>query len=297
MDNYFPSIALLERLREVGLGACGTARVNWKAYPPHHDDKRPNIPWNEVSGGSACPGGTVLAVQWQDNSAVHFLSTIHNLEDRVISERKKPHLSSSNGPAIRRVLGIPERAKVPIPVITNDYNQYKVGVDMADQYRSYYFTQLKCLRNWPPILYWLLNTTVINSFLLAWKLPPSSEYHGCSRTFRLTLAESLVTKYASTQVSRKPRKAYYTPKTSTPSYTKQQQMTKLPPPTGPLADHNFTCMRDSPVGCTQCRFMLRSMKRKGEIPPRTLYGCLGPGCGFALCKECYHNRHAGLSIS
>jgi len=57
-----------------------------------------------------------------------------------------------------RNIGIPERAKVPIPVITNDYNQYKVRVDVADQYRSYSFTQLKCLRNWPPILYWLLDT-------------------------------------------------------------------------------------------------------------------------------------------
>jgi len=114
MDNYFPSIALLERLREVGLGACGTARVNRKAYPPHLDDKHPNIPWNEVSGGSACPGGTVLAVQWQDNSAVHFLSTIHTLEERVISERKKPHLSSSNGPEIQKVFGYyPSRNSLP----------------------------------------------------------------------------------------------------------------------------------------------------------------------------------------
>jgi len=200
MDNYFPLIALFERLREVGLGACGTAQVNRKAYPPHLDNKRFNIPWNEVSGGSACPSGTVLALQWQDNSAVHFLSTIHNLEDRVSSERKKPRLSSSNGPAIRRVFGVPERAKVSIPVITNDYNQYKVGVDVADQYRSYYFTQLKCLRNWPPIFYWLLDTMVINSYLLARQLPSPSTYHGCSRTFRLTLAESIVTKYASSQV-------------------------------------------------------------------------------------------------
>ena len=31
MDDYFPSIALFERLWEIELGACGTARVNWKA--------------------------------------------------------------------------------------------------------------------------------------------------------------------------------------------------------------------------------------------------------------------------
>jgi len=142
-----------------------------------------------------------------------------------------PCLGSSNTSAIRRVLGAPERAKVPIPVMINDYNQYKIGVDVADQYRSYYFTQLKCLWNWPPIFYWLLETTVINFYLLAQQFPSPSKYHGCSGTFHLILAESIVTKYASSQVSRRPRKAYYTPKTSTPHYSKQQQRTKLFPPT------------------------------------------------------------------
>jgi len=104
--------------------------------------------------------GKVLALQWQDNSSVHFLSTIHSLEDRIVSERKKPQISSGNGPAIPRSFGSHERVKVSIPVITNDYNRYKVGVDVADQYSSYYFTQLKCLWNWPPILFWLLDTTV-----------------------------------------------------------------------------------------------------------------------------------------
>lgn len=115
--------------------------MNQKAFPPHLHDSRSNIPWNEVTGGRrACTSGKVLAVQWQDNSAVHFLSTIYNLEDRVTTERKKPRLRSSNGPVIRQVFGSADRAKVPIPVITNDYNQYKVGVDVANQYRSYYFT-------------------------------------------------------------------------------------------------------------------------------------------------------------
>ena len=81
-----------------------------------------------------------------------FLTTIHTLDERVIVERKKLRITSSNGPAIRRVFGPAERTNAAIPVITNDYNRYKVGVDVADQYRSYYFTQLKCLRNWSPLI-------------------------------------------------------------------------------------------------------------------------------------------------
>jgi len=151
MDNYFPSQALLIKLRELGMGACGTARVNNSAFSPELHDDRKAIPWNEVSGGPADIGGKVLAVQWQDNSAVHFLTTIHSLEERIISERKKPRISSSNGPAIRRTFSPQERLNIPIPVITNDYNRYKVGVDIADQYWSYYFTQLKCCNRFIPV--------------------------------------------------------------------------------------------------------------------------------------------------
>ena len=153
MDNYFPSLSLFTKLRSLGIGGCETARVNAGPFPVRLHDGRKGIPWNESSGGPVGQEGKVLGVQWQDNSSVHFWTTIHTLDERTIVQRKKPRMSSSNGPAIRRVFGPTERSNVAIPVITNDYNRYKVGVDVADQYRSYYFTQLKCLRNWPPIFY------------------------------------------------------------------------------------------------------------------------------------------------
>jgi len=129
-------------LRDLGIGAYGTAQVNGSAFPPDLEDKRKNIPWNEVCGGSADPDGKVQGLQWQDNRSVHFLSTIYKLEleEGIVSERKKPRSSSSNGPAIRRVFSSHERANIPIPAITDGYNHYKVGVDVVDQHRSYYFT-------------------------------------------------------------------------------------------------------------------------------------------------------------
>ena len=44
MDNYLPSQALLVKLRELGIGACRTARVNGSAFPPDLHDSRKNIP-------------------------------------------------------------------------------------------------------------------------------------------------------------------------------------------------------------------------------------------------------------
>ena len=292
MDNYFPSQALLIKLRELGMGACGTARVNTSAFPPALHDERKNIPWNEVSGGPADAAGKVLAVQWQDNSAVHFLTTIHTLEERVISERKKPRISSSNGPAIRRTFGSQERLNVPIPVITNDYNRYKVGVDVADQYRSYYFTQLKCLRNWPLIFFWLLDTTIINSYLLLCRLSSHSTYPGSSRSFRISLAKSIITQYG--QKHRQPRKSYYTRKTTTPRYGKLQNITTLSQPTGSRDQHTLTRMGGSRVGCAECRFILRGMRQKGVRARISWFGCTGPGCGIFLCQICFENRHNKL---
>ncbi|PWW80880.1 hypothetical protein C7212DRAFT_160243, partial [Tuber magnatum] len=94
MDNYFPLQALLIKLSKLGIGVCSIARVNASAFPLRLHDYWKNIPWNEVSGGPADMASK------QDNSGIHFLSTIHSLDDYIISNHKKPCLSSSNGLAI-----------------------------------------------------------------------------------------------------------------------------------------------------------------------------------------------------
>ena len=127
------------------------------------------------------------------------------------------------------------------------------------------------------------------------RLSPPYQYQGTSRTFRLLLAESLLKLYG--QKHNKPRKSYYTRKTTTLCHSIQQQRTKLPLPTGTQAQHQFTRIGDSKVSCVQCRFMLRNMNRKGERALLTCYGCEGPGCSFSFCKDCYNTRHAGLPVS
>ena len=60
--------------------------------------------WNSVFGGQVTgTNGTVLAAEWQDNSQVqvHMLITIHNLEERVMKDRKRPQLTSTNELLIR----------------------------------------------------------------------------------------------------------------------------------------------------------------------------------------------------
>src|SRR5947199_3122853 len=41
-----------------------------------------------------------------------------------------------------------------------------VAIDIVDQYRSYYTTQIVARRNWLPIFFWILDTALLNSFII-----------------------------------------------------------------------------------------------------------------------------------
>src|SRR4051812_39970006 len=56
---------------------------------------------------------------------------------------------------------------VAIPKTIDDYNHHMGGVDIANQRRSYYNTQIISHRTWMTIFFWLLDTAIINSYLIA----------------------------------------------------------------------------------------------------------------------------------
>ena len=62
------------------------------------------------------------------------------------------------------------------------------GVDIADQYRSYYDTQLPVttFRTWFPILFWVIDTSLINSFIVFRDL--ESITHVSHKEFHLQVA-------------------------------------------------------------------------------------------------------------
>jgi hypothetical protein len=65
--------------------------------------------------------------------------------------------------------------ELDVPVIIDAYNQNKVGVDVADQYQTYFDTQLISRHNLYPLLYWILETTLINSLIIYRNLPANTE--------------------------------------------------------------------------------------------------------------------------
>ena len=87
-----------------------------------------------------------------DNAPVTMLTTVHNIhgsKSHVDTERKCPRNTSSNAAGVRQLFGEGEFVKLlSIPSCIDDYNHFMGGIDIADQYRLYYMTQLIAQYNW-----------------------------------------------------------------------------------------------------------------------------------------------------
>jgi hypothetical protein len=154
MDNLFSSIPLYRKLRRLGIGACGTTRTGEDKFRKSllEDIKGIKPQWNDLRGETV-GDGEVLALRWEDNHTVKMLTTLHTLEECVLSNRRKPRNTSTRGPEIQKYFGNEHRKVFAIPAAVFDYNQNKGGVDIADQRRCYCPTQLISRRTWLPLFY------------------------------------------------------------------------------------------------------------------------------------------------
>lgn len=192
MDNYFSTIPLFKNLRNRQIGACGTCRPHTPMFPDALKGfKDVKMDWDEKG---AVIVNNVLVLLWMDNGPVTMLSTIHSLHTPdwfIERERRKPRTTSTNAAKVRRVFGDAHRKLLPIPCMINDYNQHMGGVDIADQLRQYYTTQMRTFRNWFPLFLWLLDTAIINAYIMRTVHLKRKNMKGSHREFRLCLVEQL----------------------------------------------------------------------------------------------------------
>jgi hypothetical protein len=88
---------------------------------------------------------------------------------------------------------------LPIPSAIDDCNHYMGGVDIADQLRAGFSTQQRGVKPWRPLFYWLLDSTIINAYIISEhqrkaKIRPGikDKVHSSHRTFREGLVEALL---------------------------------------------------------------------------------------------------------
>ena len=101
--------------------------------------------------------GSCLSVQWIDNKVVTMLSTINNAKEYVAVDCKV------------KVNGKQEKVQIKIPYVVEQYNAYMNGVVKSDQILSKYNLSHKCTTWWKTLLYHIIDTAVVNGFILFWQ--------------------------------------------------------------------------------------------------------------------------------
>jgi hypothetical protein len=114
---------------------------------------------------------------------------------------------------VRKVFGNEPRKDLAIPTFIDDYNHFMGGVDIADQLRAYYSTQRIALRSWYPLFFWLLDTAILNAYLIGKQL--YSDNYIQHKEFRMDLWTSLFS--YSAQVSSKRKLTKFYPLITTPT--------------------------------------------------------------------------------
>lgn len=151
------------------------------------NDKTQIHPWKTIQSKYF---GSLVVIFWVDNRHVQLLSTIHHMNGhwgRVHALLNELYNRSQCAPSIWRLhaQGICDATL---------HWWLMNSVDNADQYRSYYATQLNSFRMWIPIIYWLLATTIINASLYHQNVCARAGWEAhAHRAFRRELSWSLIT--------------------------------------------------------------------------------------------------------
>jgi len=129
-------------------------------------------------------------------SPVTMMSTIHPVsgeDSLVLRMRKHPGNKSTNASGANSTFLPGERQEeLDIPVIVDAYNQHKVGVDVADQYRTYFDIQHISRHNWYPLFCWILETALINRLIIYRDLPANKECTVDRFGFRLSIVHDFL---------------------------------------------------------------------------------------------------------
>ena len=172
-DNFYTSPALFADLRSNGFGACGTLRLNRKGIP-----KSIKPPIRKGDTKVVNVDESMLVIKWSDKREVTILTTIHQPGHVSVQRRN------------RRAPGGRETVQKPTAIV--EYNTYMGGVDRADQLLSYYGFAHRTVKWWRRLFFFLLDTAVVNSYVLYCEEHPDKKRRMTHVQFRIELANNLL---------------------------------------------------------------------------------------------------------
>jgi hypothetical protein len=162
MDNFYTSVPLFQKLAQRGIRATGTVRSNRR-----YIDKNCIIPAAEqtklVAGHVVySSSGDMVLTNWYDKRCVLTLSNAYGPDGDLFVEHWYPAKAGDvNVSADGKVL-----KQVPIPLVVANYRKFMGGVDTFDQYRSYIKLDLKANKFWHPMMFFIIEAALANSWIL-----------------------------------------------------------------------------------------------------------------------------------
>ena len=247
-DNFFTSTDLMRDLQARNTYACGTVRTNRKDYPS--DLRRMKLLRGEVRTRQI---GNLVATMWRDKRVVSLLSTNTSPEPEI-------H-------AIRQVVRGRRKRVVPAdamkkPDVVGVYNGGMNGVDVNDQYRSYYPPGTTSRKWWKYLLWFFMNLSMVNAYILE-KLAGKKKRRQLD--FRRELAKLLIAGY----------NGYKRPSNS------GKRAVKTVTTEENLSGHFLGKLEGRKKACAMCAKVGR--KRNEGRTFETSYAC--EQCGVPLCRQ------------
>ncbi|XP_035731242.1 piggyBac transposable element-derived protein 4-like [Vespa mandarinia] len=203
MDNYYNSIRTAELLLKNGTRVCGIITAN-RGIPEsmkHIRLKTGNYTFkrkNEI----------LVQARKPKRKIVYMISTIHSAE---LTNTTKVHLKTKQA--------------ITKPQSVIDYNKYMMGVDLADQFLSYYSILRKTVKKTKKTVLFLLNCALLNAYRLYVEFNGNIiRYKQFLYAIRLWIEEYSSAQKVSTDCAEEIPKSALVPTRRTPKYHHPQRL-------------------------------------------------------------------------
>ena len=191
MDNYFTYEKALKHCLDAGVHVVGTARAR-RGWPAPEIKRIQDARFNtlyHITGRDV----KYVTYRWVDNNVVTLVSTLHDPKAKVIKARRKPRITQTNRNHVERVWGDLPVKKIAIPCVVDDYNHWKVAVDVFDQLLAVMFPDVRCHRTWMPLMTHTLVTQRVQSYIAHKHIATSPRDH---KNFTLAWLQCLMRRAA-----------------------------------------------------------------------------------------------------
>lgn len=158
-DRFYTNLDLAKVLHDWKVHLTGTIMTHRKGLPEEVRPQRKTKNQKKSVSKIKLQKGEIKSyikddkfslLLWKDKNLVVMLSTLYGNATQAVSRIKK------NG--VREV--------IKKPTVICKYNKSMGGVDLADQYIAAYSFSRKTVKWWRKVFFWLVETSIVNSFIL-----------------------------------------------------------------------------------------------------------------------------------